>query len=397
MIARNIPKLYLFSFFWMFLILMPIIVPFFSGLGLSMHEIFQLQAVFAVGVVIFEVPTGYICDLFGRKKSLLIGAAFNGIGFSLLNFQLSFAGLVVFELLLALAMSFVSGADVSLLYDSNKGESRERSTSGLANMQLASMAGESIAALLSIYLITISFTAVIKVNAFVAWLPLLIGLTIQEPAYAKMSVSSHRENFHSVFQHIFRAKDRILILAFLNWTAWGLATFFAVWMFQRYWAESGIPLTQFGLIWAAYNITTGVVGTQVHRLENKFGPTPLLIFLGLAPVCAYFGMGLLEGAIGVAFGLFFYISRGINQVLLKDAVNWRTPSEFRATVNSVQSLCFRLTFAVLGPGVGLMIDKYGIHNALLVMGAVFFIGFLFLMLPLIAVVRKNIPGVIPSR
>ena len=76
----------IFSFFWMFLVLIPVIVPYFTSLGLTMSQIFQLQATFAIGVVLFEVPTGYLGDLYGRKRSICLGALFSGIGFTMLLF-----------------------------------------------------------------------------------------------------------------------------------------------------------------------------------------------------------------------------------------------------------------------------------------------------------------------
>ena len=57
-----------------FLVMMPVITIFYKEHGLSMQEIFVIQSVFAIGVVLFEVPTGYFSDVVGRKKTLLIGS-----------------------------------------------------------------------------------------------------------------------------------------------------------------------------------------------------------------------------------------------------------------------------------------------------------------------------------
>jgi MFS family permease len=93
--GSNETKIYIFSFFWMFLVLMPVIVPFFLNLGLSMHQVFKLQAIFGIAVVALEIPTGYLCDLWGRKKTLVVGSFISGLGFTSLLFVQSFFGLVV--------------------------------------------------------------------------------------------------------------------------------------------------------------------------------------------------------------------------------------------------------------------------------------------------------------
>lgn len=136
-----------------------------------MREIFQLQALFGIAVVAFEVPTGYIGDLFGRKRTLIIGSLINALGFTYLIFIKSINGLILWELILALGLSFVSGADISLLYDSIDKSDRKHGTKSLANMQLASVSGESTAAILGGILVAYSFHKLILVNAMVAWIP----------------------------------------------------------------------------------------------------------------------------------------------------------------------------------------------------------------------------------
>jgi MFS family permease len=211
-----------------------------------------------------------------------------------------------------------------------------------------------------------------------------------------MDDKSHWENFKRVFRHIFFSHDRILVFSSISLIVWGLSTFFAVWMFQKYWQENQVPLHYFGLIWAIYNISVGLVGKQVHTLEHKFGPLPLIVFLGLAPIAGYLGMGLAGGYFGVALGLLFYCSRGVTHVLLKDAMNWRTPSAFRATANSLQSFFFRLGFAAFGPAVGFIIDRFGMRAALFSLGAAFSILFLLTLVPLIKAVLQSAPDYIPE-
>ena len=101
-LERNMPILYLFSFFWLSMIIAPIIVPFFESRGLSLAQVFYLQAIFALSVVLFEVPSGYIADVFGRKNALVSGSIFHGIGFTWLYFADSFAGLAIFEMTVGL-------------------------------------------------------------------------------------------------------------------------------------------------------------------------------------------------------------------------------------------------------------------------------------------------------
>ena len=77
-----------------------------------------------------SAESDYLADLFGRKHTLLAGAAFCGVGHSLLLVADGFWGLAVFEVALAIGHSLVSGADIALLYDTelalDRGEQEQR-------------------------------------------------------------------------------------------------------------------------------------------------------------------------------------------------------------------------------------------------------------------------------
>ena len=91
-------------------------------------------------------------------------------------------------------------------------------------------------------------------------------------------------------------------------------------------------------------------------------------------------MGLLPGLLGASATILFYLSRGINSVLMKDAFNARIPSSFRNTANSLKSFAFRMSFFVVGPLIGFSIDQYGTRFTLISMGVFYFLIFLTLTL-----------------
>lgn len=380
----------------MFLVVMPVLIPLYQSYGLSMQEVFELQALFGITVVISEIPTGYLGDLFGRKKSLLMGSFISALGFSLLVFAKSYNWLAVFQVIIGIGSSFVSGSDISLLYDSVEGD-RASTSRAVANFQLGMMVGESSASLLGGFLATYSFAYVLWVNALSAWGPFFIALTLKESHRPQMKHESHLKNLKEAFLEVFCSSDRILRLVSLNLLVWGSSTFFAVWIHQRYWQDNQIPLAWFGVLWAVFNISVGLVGKQVHRIEKHFGPIPLMWVLAVAPIAAYILMTVVGGPWAGAVGLLFSVSRGINGVLLRDALNWRISSTLRATANSLQSFAFRLVFAVFGPAVGFLIDHHGMKTALLVLAAVFSLAVFAVLMPLIRRVKEMGIEYIPDR
>jgi MFS family permease len=117
-LRRNINRTLAFGFFQVFLVIMPVAVQFFESRGLSMQQIFLLQALFGVVVLVMEIPSGYAADLLGRRLTLVVGSVFIGLGHAMLLFADGFGGLALFELGLGIGSSLVSGADLAILYDS---------------------------------------------------------------------------------------------------------------------------------------------------------------------------------------------------------------------------------------------------------------------------------------
>ena len=67
-VKDNIWKLYIIKGIMWFMVAMPIIVLFFQENGLNLQEVMILQGSYSLMVALMEIPSGYIADLFGRKK-----------------------------------------------------------------------------------------------------------------------------------------------------------------------------------------------------------------------------------------------------------------------------------------------------------------------------------------
>src|SRR5207247_6944210 len=87
--------------------------------GIGMRQFMELQAVFALVILCGELPSGLLSDLWGRKKTLLLGSTLKAVSFSLLPLWSSYAGFLFYHLTMGIALSMISGGDVALLYDSS--------------------------------------------------------------------------------------------------------------------------------------------------------------------------------------------------------------------------------------------------------------------------------------
>ncbi|MDG1204629.1 MAG: MFS transporter [Pseudomonadales bacterium] len=393
-LRRNIQVLYGFSFFWLALVIIPVIVPFFESKGLSLAEVYYLQAIFAFIVVVFEVPSGYFADVFGRKNALVVGSVFHALGYTVLNFSEGFAGLVFFEATVGIGLSLLSGADLSLLYDSQEALDLDPAEKGrgIGNMRTIKSVAEGCAALLGGFLVAFSFEAVIFANTLFAWMPLLLSFLLVEAPFTKMEKGAHIGNLKKVLRFLY-VDDRLLRLICMNITFFGLATFYVIWMLQPYWRDQDVPFALFGVLWAAQSFVVAATSKLTFPLEEKFGAKPMLILMGVLPIIGYWGMAGMGGLIGIVLSFSFFVSRGINQVLLTDALNSRVPSAFRATANSMTSFMFRGVYIVTGPVVGYSIDQFGTDTVLWGLGGAIVLVVGLFLLPLLSEIELLQRGV----
>ena len=71
----NITKYYWYKILTSPFLLGPILAIFLLSRGLSLFEVFMLQAVFAIIQIVFEIPTGAFSDLLGRKKAMILSSS----------------------------------------------------------------------------------------------------------------------------------------------------------------------------------------------------------------------------------------------------------------------------------------------------------------------------------
>lgn len=391
-IKANITKTYTMGFFAAFMVVIPVFVPLLQGYGLSMAQVMQTQAVFALTVAIFEVPSGYFADMWGRKNTIVIGEFLNAIGFGMLWWADTYSEFLVYEIILGIGMSMTSGADLALLYDSEsylqeQGERSPGPSKSLSRLVSIEAGAAGIAGIIAGVLLNWSMDWVVLVQSLSGIFPFLIALTLVEPPRIK-SEGTHKEHAGRVFSLLLFGKPVVLWTA-LSIVVFGLMSMYTFWLYQKYWEFQGIPLVMFGYIWAGFALAVSVSARYAGAVEARLGTRSFLLMLAMLPILGLLGMAAFSGWLGVMFGLAVQIARGLTITTFYEALNSRVNSSYRATLNSLVSLGVRGSFILTGPAMGFLVDSQGVRFTLWSMALVFAPLLLLMVFPLLSRIRRE--------
>lgn len=397
---NNIRTIYLLGFFNSFMVVNPVFVPLLQGHGLSMSQVLQTQALFALTIALFEVPSGYIADLWGRRRAIGLGAAFFAVGFLCLWNAETFTDFLIYEVVLGVGYSLISGADLALLYDTEV-YLQERDMPGgvgagksLSRLISVEAAASGIAGIVAGILLLWSLEAVLVAQAIIGLMPLLLAFALVEVPRPAVKVS-HRGNARSIMELLLFGKPVVLWTAFAI-TAFGLLAVNVFWIYQKYWEFQGISIDWYGYIWAAFALTVSVTARYASALEQRLGTRGIMCLIGALPLLGLIGMALGAGWIGVMFGFALQVSRGLSMSLFYEALNRRVPGNFRATVNSLVSFAVRFVFIGTGPLLGYALDNLGVTSTLLLLVAIFTPVIALVLIPLVLRISREESGDSPQ-
>ena len=92
-------------------------VLYFTQIGLSFVQIGLLYTIMSVGVILFEIPTGAVADIHGRKASTIIGYFLSALVPLAIYFTTNFVSLMVLYGVWGIASTFIYGANDAWVMD----------------------------------------------------------------------------------------------------------------------------------------------------------------------------------------------------------------------------------------------------------------------------------------
>jgi MFS family permease len=336
-----------------------------------MQDIFTLKAVYSVAIVALEIPSGYLADILGRKKTLIIGTTLGFLGFIIYDFSFGFWSFLAAELTLGFGQSLVSGADSAMLYDSLKAfGKKDKYLKYEGRMVSIGNFAEAIAGILGGVLAEISLRTPFYGQTAVAFIGVPAAILLIEPVrHQKIS----RMRFMDIVGIV---KYSLFHSGHLKWTIFysaiiGTTTLTMAWFVQPYFKMVELQLTMFGVFWALLNLSVGITSYYAHKIEYIFGQYRSILIITATIPALYIVLGNINAIWGISVLFIFYLVRGFATPILKDYINRLTESNIRATVLSVRNFVIRILFAGIGPFLGWYTDNFTLLSALRLAGITF--------------------------
>jgi MFS family permease len=369
-LKANLWKIYVYKFISEFYLIVPILIPYYKSNSLSSTQIFTIQAAYALSILILEVPSGYFADVFGRKKTLILGAIFMPVGLAVYAFTGSFFTFILAEFILAVGNSMRSGCDSAFIYDTAielKAESEYKKFEGRSafytriGTALASVLG-GIAALLSLKL-----PFYINIGSSMLMLPLALSLV--EPRRDALESKNPLRDILRIFRFSFTNPQLRLLMLF---SALILSSgIIGIWSYFLYYESLGISVGYFGILFASFQLASAVGSRKAHSLEKIFGIKNSLLWVMLIG-CVFLLLGKIHSPLMIALIFLNAFLWGFSYPLFLDQMNRLIKSETRATVLSIANMTGSLSYVILAPIFGQLVDRLSLSKSYIVLGIFFF-------------------------
>ncbi len=307
--------------------------------NLSFSEMLLLQGLFALMLLLMEIPTGIIADLFERRKVLMFGyvnASLGSLAYAVLH---GFYGFLLAEFFFAIGMASISGADTAAIWDTYLEDDNEPGAHKIiASGKMVFLGSAVILTILGGIIAAYNLTLSLYISSMGALLNVVVyGKSYEVP---RKKVESAKVAWIKSVKMFKVSKFREALLLGLTM---GTVLRIAFWGYIPKLEDYNVDPFWFGFVLAGANlvavITTYIIG---NRETNGTSITFVAITISIVGVSLF----VVDNALWVAlFAIGLHqVSRAIIGILMPIKINQATQSDIRASAISLMSMAVGSTY-----------------------------------------------------
>ncbi len=369
---KNIKLLTFYTVFINSVFILPVIVPYFRDeLGLTFHQFLIGEAIFAATVLLFEVPSGWFADIWGRKITIVSAGIFSLLGYGLLALATGFWSAIASQIIIGIAVSLHSGTLSAFLYDTLLSQGREaeyRKREGFRHgLCLYAVAfGAALGGLLYQW----DHHAPIIAEIIFISCALVVSCLMKEPPRHQKEIqhSPVRDMVETMRYALHGHKDIGALILFVALIFGSTKVF--LWAQQPYYADLHIPESIYGFLMAGAMLLGGVGGHLGHYILRTWQGLAVVKFLLLVVVAICVISGVMLTHAGLALLMMGTLIWGFGWPRVQETINHAVGSERRATILSTCSLMYSLAFIPMSLLLGWIEEKDSITTAMLLHGLI---------------------------
>ena len=357
--------------------------------GMHLAQIGLLEGIYHATSIVCEIPSGAAADLLGRKRCMILSNICIAVFCVIILLSNSFGCFAVSFVVQALGHNFNSGSEEALVYDSMKCLGQEEHYMGVyGRLNVLIEVAQGLATVAGGALAEFSYFWCYAACVVIAVLALLPVLWMAEPTQCGEAADTAGEGvedaaegtpaqrtIRETVKHHFAVSACILqkdarigkIIGFYSvvFAAHTLLFFYS----QQYFADLGYNKVQISVIMllvGGASCLGALVSEKMYRWFGKKCLIPETVIIAGAILC--YGAG--KAGVAIAALMCAGFANAALYPIQSDSLNALIPSEQRATLISVDSMCFSIVMIVLFPLAGALADRWGLKTVLLLLGVI---------------------------
>lgn len=313
--------------------------------GISISQIFLIESIYMILIILFEVPWGIFADKYGYKKTLILSNFIFFISKIIFFKADSFSMFLLERFLLATAIAGLSGCDSTVLYLSL--DKNDNSEKAFATYGFFSNAGFLLGSVISTFIINIS----IELSAYYTIIPYGLAFII---SLFILDVKGESKKSNGILFNIKEAisnKEIIILILGIALVA-EVVQSITVFLNQGIYIRSGVDIRYFGIMLAGIEII-GLISIKSYKITNRIGQRKSILLFMICILISSFSLVFINNPI-LAFIAIVIISTSMGFIdpIFMDIQNKSIKIADRATILSIYSIIGSVVSAILNPIIG---------------------------------------------
>lgn len=353
-------------------------VLYFREMGFSLMHIGFLASAYSLGLILFEIPTGAIADIWGRKVSTVLGWSLAGIAMFAVMFTSNFYIILALFFIRGVFSTLRSGAEDAWVVDLLKHKKRKELIHDFyAKRQSFLSAGMLVSGIIGAFLVKIFGLWIIwPVTGIIMILTAFVFLFGQEHFVKLKKVQGIAQRAKAIFAHSMKSihysmKHNVLSLLIFSGLICMIVTEFAYDLtWYPFLQNLGFKEHWFGYLISASCVLGIFIPYFTKALSIRAGGYKKYIIIVLLLqvfllLSVLFAKWLL---MAVIIYLLFMISFDFYGPARVAFYQHFLPSKMRATIDSFRNMLYSLVGIIAAPLAGFIADKIGPQNTIAIGG-----------------------------